>query len=629
MAKKKLADAIIEQYLNIPSDSEDDQDFSDAESDDDIEKIRRNLHELNENVSESENEIPVPRSSPSGIDPQPSTSGLARLSRHSRSSLTIPVITNRISNNVTTSQRRKRNLIWKKKSLQANHPQFSGNINLEPPITELDTPLQYFLYFFDDDLLNHIVEEMHKFSIQKDPSKPFLITVNELKKFLGICLIMSIAPLPNIRMYWESELGLPIVRETMTVNHFEKIRQFLHFNDNSLQVPSGRPGHDRLHKIRPILETFKKKCQAIPKRETLSVDEQMCATKATNFLRQYLPNKPHKWGYKLLVLCDDKGMAYDFEIYSGMENNSELRLPNEPDLGASGNIVVRLARTIPRYQEYKLFFDNYYTSAELISYLSKQGIQSLGTVNKGRLGKDLKIPSLKDLKATRTERGHSEEWVADVDGTEVGTVMWYDNKPVVLSSSFVGQQPIDKVSRYCKKQKKYIEVDCPKIVTIYNQHMGGVDLLDSFLGKYKIKMRTKKWYLRLFYHFLDIIVINCWLLHKRVGEQKNEPILTKLKGFKLEIGKSLCLSGPSLQRKRGRPSSVTDDMIEKKKKCNAAILPSRDVRLDRFDHLPIWKEKRQRCKYPQCKGKTYVSCEKCRVELCFNKDNNCFYKFHQ
>lgn len=81
------------------------------------------------------------------------------------------------------------------------------------------------------------------------------------------------------------------------------------------------------------------------------------------------------------MLCDDRGMAYDFEIYSGMENNSELRHTSEPDFGASGNIVVRLARTIPIYQEYKLFFDNYYTSAELISYLSKQGIQSLGTIN--------------------------------------------------------------------------------------------------------------------------------------------------------------------------------------------------------------------------------------------------------
>ena len=122
-----------------------------------------------------------------------------------------------------------------------------------------------------------------------------------------------------------------------------------------------------------------------------------------------------------------------------------------------------------------------------------EGIQSLGTVNKGRLSKDLKIPSLKDLKSTKTERKHSEEWVAEVDGMEVGIVMFYDNKPVVLSSSFLGQQPIERVSRYCKKKKYiYIKVDCPKIVQIYNQHVEGADLLDSLLGKYlQINMRTK------------------------------------------------------------------------------------------------------------------------------------------
>lgn len=246
----------------------------------------------------------------------------------------------------------------------------------------------------------------------------------------------------------------------------------------------------------------------------------MCATKASNILRQYLPNKPHKWGYKLLVLCDDRGFAYDFKIYSGMENNPDLRFPNEPDLGASANIVVRLARSIPRDKNYKLFFDNYYTCPELISHLAKEGIYSMGTVNTGRLGKSVQIPSLKDLKSRKEERGYSEEWVGNVDGTDIVTVMWYDNKPVVLSSSFVGKEPTQKVRRFCKKQKKYLDVDCPQIIRNYNQHMGGVDLLDSFLGKYKIKMRTKKWYLRLFYHFLDIATINSWLLYRRVGEMR-------------------------------------------------------------------------------------------------------------
>ncbi|KAL0861589.1 hypothetical protein ABMA27_009088 [Loxostege sticticalis] len=522
MSSKRLRDEDIESFLAIPSGSEDCEDFSEAGSDEDMEKIRSAVSFFSESLSDVEPLLSPQRHhslSPANVplaseqqssNPQPSTSGETS-PKCSGAKRQI-----RITRRSSTS---KRKFIWKKKTFQSTNPQFTGNSNLQPPITEFETPLQYFSWFFDDELLGHIVEEMQKLSIQKNSSKPFKITVVELKKFLGVCLIMSLAPLPNIRMYWAPELGIPLIMETMPLNHFKKICQFLHFNDNTTQPT-------------PMLETLKKKCQSISKREALSVDEQMCATKAANFLRQYLPNKPHKWGYKLLVLCDDRGFAYDFEIYSGMENDPELRHPDEPDLGASSNIVVRLARSVPNNQQYKLFFDNYYTSPELISYLAKHGIQSLGTVNKGRF---------------------SEEWVANVDGTDIVTVMWYDNKPVVLSSFFVGQEPIQSVRRYCKKKKKYI------------QHMAGVDLLDSFLGKYKIKIRTRKWYLRLFYHLLDVIVINSWLLYRRVGEQQQTPTPMTLKDFKFVIG----------------------------------------IR------------------------KTFIFCEKCRVELCLNKDNNCFKSFHQ
>ncbi|CAG5028360.1 unnamed protein product [Parnassius apollo] len=146
-------------------------------------------------------------------------------------------------------------------------------------------------------------------------------------------------------------------------------------------------------------------------------------------------------------MCDDKGFAYDFEIYSGAENDPELRLPDECDLGASSNIVVRLCRSVPRNQNYKIFFDNYYTSPELISYLSKKGIHTLGTVNKGRMGMTLKMPSQKELTAAKKPRGYSEGWVATVDAVPVSAVLWLDSKSVVLASSFVGEQPKYKSTR--------------------------------------------------------------------------------------------------------------------------------------------------------------------------------------
>jgi len=42
--------------------------------------------------------------------------------------------------------------------------------------------------------------------------------------------------------------------------------------------------------------------------------------------------------------------------------------------------------------------------------------------------------------------------------------------------------PMSKVKRFSKTENKFIEIDCPHIVSVYNKHMEGVDLLDSLLG---------------------------------------------------------------------------------------------------------------------------------------------------
>jgi hypothetical protein len=59
----------------------------------------------------------------------------------------------------------------------------------------------------------------------------------------------------------------------MPVNMFEKIKQFLHFADNSQLIPFNRPGHDRLYRIRPVLESLNNTFKSVPLEECLSIDE--------------------------------------------------------------------------------------------------------------------------------------------------------------------------------------------------------------------------------------------------------------------------------------------------------------------------------------------------------------------
>nr|CAI5855196.1 unnamed protein product [Callosobruchus analis] len=40
--------------------------------------------------------------------------------------------------------------------------------------------------------------------------------------------------------------------------------------------------------------------------------------------------------------------------------------------------------------------------------------------------------------------------------------------------------------------------ECPQTILKYSEYMGGVDLLDSMLGYYRINVRSKKRYLQFF-----------------------------------------------------------------------------------------------------------------------------------
>ena len=188
---------------------------------------------------------------------------------------------------------------------------------------------------------------------------------------------MSLVRLSSIRNYWSSEFRVDQVADTMTLNRFEDIKRFLHFSDNSVE------GSDKIKKIRPLVEKLRERYKTVPKEEHLSVDEQIVPIKGRSCLRQHNPRKPHKWGYKVWVLCGASGFAYDFEIYTGKSDNTLL--DGEEDCGASGNVVVRLSRSIPHHLNYKLFYDNYFTGPELQMFLAKSGIFSVGTVRANRL----------------------------------------------------------------------------------------------------------------------------------------------------------------------------------------------------------------------------------------------------
>ena len=255
-------------------------------------------------------------------------------------------------------------VIWKKTDFPNKTDEFvfKGDSTLPNCILHLYTPYRFFKYIWNDELMENIVEQSMLYSSQIDPSHPLKVNAAEISQYIGICLMMSVVTISNTRKYWSPVIGNKLIQETMTVNRYEKIRKFIHFNVNTKMLPRSHADHDRLFKIRPIVRLLQKTFRSVPHEECLSIDEQLCSTKARSYLKQYLPDKPHKWGYKLFVLSGVSGFTYNFEIYTGQENDQSKRLPNEPDLGCSANIVIRLLRNVPKFENFRVYFDNYYST---------------------------------------------------------------------------------------------------------------------------------------------------------------------------------------------------------------------------------------------------------------------------
>ncbi|KAL4152918.1 hypothetical protein QTP88_000751 [Uroleucon formosanum] len=325
--------------------------------------------------------------------------------------------------------------------------------------------------------------------------------------------------------------------------------------------------------------------------EIIEEDGQLCATKAHSYLKQYLPAKPNKWGFKIYVLCDYKGYVYNCEIYTGQENQPRFRLPSEPDLGSSSNIVVRLSRDVPQYNNYKIYFVNFYTSVPVMDYLYNRGILSLGTVHTNRLPNC----KLNDSKMQRKLlRGKSIEYISSYKNTPISALTWKNNKPVTLLSTYAGKLPETKVKRLNRCTKSKIEVSCPFVITEYNRHMGDVDLLDSLIG--------------------------------RVRDEQNLPVQFELADWRKKIAYSLTKSG-DFKNQRGRRSIS----IETKRASTRALAmhPTRAVRTDGVGHSQIRADKQGRCKFPKCNGYTCnTQCNNCDIILCNSKTKTCFNRYH-
>lgn len=425
---------------------------------------------------------------------------------------------------------------------------------------EIEPPIAYFSKYFVESDFDKMVHYTNLYALQncqvwKQTDKW------EIKTFIGIHIYMDTLKLPRIRLYWDHFVKFSTVTDNMSRIRFFLLRTNFHVIDN-LTIP--KENKDKFIKVRPVFNCVKRRCNDLIIERRLNIYEQMIPFKGHLSVKQYIKGKSNPWGIKVL-LCGESGKIYDFILYQ--ESNTEI----EPNLlkcfGLGGSVVLTLTKNLEPNKHF-LHFDNYFPGYNLFEVLNQKQIYAVGTIQENRFAKP---PLLADKIISKIGQGTSDE-ITNKKKT-LTLVKWYDNKSVNLASNFISKGVPDYVDRWSKKEKKYISVERPEIVRLYNASMGGVDKIDQLISYYRIFMKSKKWTLRMIFHSIHMAISNSWLEYIEDCKLLSIPPKKRmdLLHFRLRLAHNLVYLDKFeiKKRSRGRPSegssSFKDSPALKKK----------------------------------------------------------------
>lgn len=309
------------------------------------------------------------------------------------------------------------------------------------------------------------------------------------------------------------------LQELMTRNRFETISTFLHVVTTRDEA---RYRDHPLRKVLPLHNHMKQRClelyQPLPQ---LSIDERMVKSKARSHFRQYVRNKPTKWGFKYWVISDPTGYTLDFDLYCGKHRAQPLS-----SNGLTFDVVMELVKPY-HFQGYQVFMDNFYTSPTLVQELLLVGIRSTGTLTTSRRGVPPDVVQMKAaLKHSSVARGTG--YYIREPTSPIVYVCWRDRECVTLiSTAHPGHQEgtAKRRSKDSTGQCVTLDVPLPSVVKQYNTFMGGVDKSDQLISYHRMTRQTKRYWKTIFYHLFEVAVTNAFILFKlsRIADGKKFP----------------------------------------------------------------------------------------------------------
>lgn len=265
------------------------------------------------------------------------------------------------------------------------HKQFTNN-----PLTSLaDThpmlqslpPMAYFDFLFDEAMFRLLADQTSLYARVDKNDQNFSVTLADIHQFCGILLLSGYHTLPEESHYWSNQLdlGVSVVSDAMSSKRFQQMKRYFHVADNRHLEPG-----NKVAKIKPLYDALNKNLTQFGVfHEQLSIDESMVPYFGKHSCKMFIRGKPIRFGYKIWVMAGKDGFPYHLKIYTGREEASTAS-----PLGT--RVVKHMVDAVQPHttiENHHIFFDNFFTSHQLLEELADNGIRATGTVREFRTSK--------------------------------------------------------------------------------------------------------------------------------------------------------------------------------------------------------------------------------------------------
>ena len=494
---------------------------------------------------------------------------------------------------------------WSKSPFDESQTPARNVINLPanktPNTSDVKTPMDAFLLYIDNKLLNIMIKFTNIEGQKKYKDAWKDIDVLELECFIG-CLVHAGALHQNkhsLKTLFDPVDGNSLIRAAFSYHRFQELLVCMRFDDKSTR--SVRKERDQFAAIRDFWDHWHSNLtKYFVAGENITVDEQLIPFRGRCSFLQYMPSKPDKYGLKIFWACDSQ-TAYPLNGIPYLGKDKTGRSPKRA-VGLGESTVLELTKG---FKGRNITCDNYFTTLDLVDKLKKEKMSLVGTVKRD---KTFLPPDFKEKKALEL---YESRFVFRKD-TVLVSYQSKRNKNVILMSSMHNDSAIDEEG----EKKK------PEVVLKYNQTKGGVDTLDQMAHSFTTKRKTKRWPLVHFFNILDLSTICARTVY--IQKYPNDPLsdARSRQQFNIRIGRQLALT--HIQRRREIPTlqnqvkenieAVIKTLQPKEKKENKSKTKKRKTSDDNGPEKKIKK----RCQICPTKAdrKTGTQCPKCHLYIC-------------